>query len=255
MNLLVIVILVGYILFIYKQHANFDGNDEDKSPQALVKFGFLTFYTQKNILRAYVYLGLELMRKDRGDLRNQQQLFLALLSRRFASLDRHEITKIYLKIMRHFGKVDLESVYAWLKKHSKPGEKENLLNLLSDLAYHNDKVTTSEFKFIYASAEKVGLSLELARSIIALKQERLNAKFRSASAAKESSSETKRKQKIHILGLSGKPTFEAIKKAYRDLAKKYHPDRFHNSSNYDKEQAHERFIAIKNAYDYLMRDL
>jgi len=251
MNLFVIVILIGYILFIYKQHANFDGDDEDQSPQPIVKFGFFTFYTQKNTLRAYVYLGLELMRKDRGDLRNQQQLFLALLSRRFAALDRHEITKIYLKIMRHFAKVDLESVYAWLKKHSTPEEKENLLNLLNDLAFHNDQVTTSEFKFIYTSAEKIGLSLELARSIVAVKQERLNAKFRSASTARESSSETKRKQKIHILGLSGKPTFEEIKKAYRELAKKYHPDRFHNQSNFEKEQAHERFLMIKSAYDYL----
>jgi DnaJ-domain-containing protein 1 len=229
-------------------------DDPNGSDQPLVRFNFFTFNTRKNKLRAYIYTGLELMRKDRGDLRNQQNLFLTLLCLRFQTHDRHAITKMYLKIMRHFNHVDLESVYAWFNKYGTADEKENLIHSLSSLAYHNDHVSTAEFKYLYTTSERIGLGIEQVRSIIATHQARLEAKLNQASQTTRTSSDTKRRQKIHLLGLAGKPTQEAIKKAYRDLAKKYHPDRFHNSSNDDKEQAHERFIAIKNAYDYLMRD-
>jgi curved DNA-binding protein CbpA len=48
------------------------------------------------------------------------------------------------------------------------------------------------------------------------------------------------------LGVSKKATDEEIKKAYRKLARQYHPDR-----NPDDAQAEERFKEISAAYDVL----
>jgi DnaJ-class molecular chaperone len=45
---------------------------------------------------------------------------------------------------------------------------------------------------------------------------------------------------------------EDIKQAYRKLAKMHHPDRYANQSKSEQKMAHERFIEIKAAYDYLM---
>lgn len=54
-----------------------------------------------------------------------------------------------------------------------------------------------------------------------------------------------RKHYLQILGLPETATKDDIRKAYRQLAKKYHPD-------ISKEQdAHKKFIAITEAYDYL----
>ncbi|MCK0752175.1 DnaJ domain-containing protein [Chromohalobacter japonicus] len=44
-----------------------------------------------------------------------------------------------------------------------------------------------------------------------------------------------------------------IKRAYRRLAQKYHPDRYHAQSQEAMVTASLRFQRIKNAYDYLMR--
>lgn len=49
-----------------------------------------------------------------------------------------------------------------------------------------------------------------------------------------------------ILGVDEDASAEAIKKAYRDLARKYHPDR-----NPDKPKAEERFKEIQEAYSVL----
>ncbi|WP_251977982.1 J domain-containing protein [Salinicola avicenniae] len=45
-----------------------------------------------------------------------------------------------------------------------------------------------------------------------------------------------------------------IKRAYRRLAQRHHPDRFHGQSEWRLRLASQRFQRIKNAYDLLMRD-
>lgn len=256
MNLLVVGILLGYVFFIYMQHANNEKevgrSDSHNHGKPLVRFNFFTFYTDANLIRAYIYLGLELMRKDRGDLRQQQNLFLTLLNRRFKNYDRNEITKVYLKIMRHRSRVDMNSICTWVKKHGSLEEKEYVLNLLCDMVYHNDLTTHSEMKYLYYIAAKIGVPVELVRSIISMRQERLDSRRANESAPRVNQNAILIRQKLHTLGLSGKPDAETIKKTYRDLAKKHHPDRFHKKSEEEKQEAHERFVAINKAYEFLM---
>jgi molecular chaperone DnaJ len=49
-----------------------------------------------------------------------------------------------------------------------------------------------------------------------------------------------------VLGVSKKASEEEIKKAYRKLARKYHPDR-----NPDDPEAEEHFKEVQGAYDTL----
>ena len=54
-----------------------------------------------------------------------------------------------------------------------------------------------------------------------------------------------------ILGISKSSTEEEIKKAYRKLAMKYHPDKFANSTEKEKKEAEEKFKEINEAYEAL----
>ncbi len=54
-----------------------------------------------------------------------------------------------------------------------------------------------------------------------------------------------------ILGVSGNATDEEIKKAYRSLSRKYHPDA--NVDNPNKEQAEEKFKEVQKAYQDVMK--
>ncbi|MGN0351191.1 MAG: DnaJ domain-containing protein [Roseburia sp.] len=55
-----------------------------------------------------------------------------------------------------------------------------------------------------------------------------------------------------ILGVSENATDDEIKKAYRTLSRKYHPDA--NVNNPNKEQAEEKFKEVQQAYDQIMKE-
>ncbi len=58
------------------------------------------------------------------------------------------------------------------------------------------------------------------------------------------------KSPYDILGVPANASEEEIKKAYRNLSRKYHPDA--NVNNPNKEQAEERFKEVQQAYQAIM---
>ena len=55
-----------------------------------------------------------------------------------------------------------------------------------------------------------------------------------------------------VLGLTPGASDEEIKKAYRNLSRKYHPDA--NINNPNKAQAEEKFKQVQQAYDQIMKE-
>lgn len=55
-----------------------------------------------------------------------------------------------------------------------------------------------------------------------------------------------------VLGISRGASDEEIKKAYRSLSRKYHPDA--NVNNPNKAQAEEKFKEVQQAYDQIMKE-
>ena len=61
-----------------------------------------------------------------------------------------------------------------------------------------------------------------------------------------------RKNPYKVLGVKEGASYDEIKKAYRELVKKYHPDRYRNNPLADL--ADEKMREINEAYEYLMKN-
>ena len=57
-----------------------------------------------------------------------------------------------------------------------------------------------------------------------------------------------------ILGLTKNVTDADVKKAYRKMSVKYHPDKLIGVSKDIKKLAEEKFIAVKEAYEQIMKN-
>ena len=57
-----------------------------------------------------------------------------------------------------------------------------------------------------------------------------------------------------ILGVNKNIAKDELKKVYYKLVKKYHPDKFENSSKKEKENAENKMKEINEAYEYLMKN-
>jgi curved DNA-binding protein CbpA len=56
---------------------------------------------------------------------------------------------------------------------------------------------------------------------------------------------------FRVLGVKANASDDDIKKAYRRLANKYHPDKLHGLDDEAKEQAAQQLQRVKLAYDVL----
>lgn len=63
------------------------------------------------------------------------------------------------------------------------------------------------------------------------------------------------KNLYEILGVSSKASKEDIKKRYRECAKKFHPDKFATSPDFEKKKAEKTFREINEAYSILSDDI
>ncbi|GGW59544.1 cold adaptation protein ActJcold adaptation protein ActJ [Alishewanella tabrizica] len=56
---------------------------------------------------------------------------------------------------------------------------------------------------------------------------------------------------FRVLGVKSNASDDEIKKAYRRLANKYHPDKLHGLSEDERDQAANQLQRVKTAYDVL----
>lgn len=118
-----------------------------------------------------------------------------------------------------------------------------LLNMVYNVAYSDGNFHSSEAKLIDRLAVLLNISsFDHQRIKMAFE-----AQFGSLSSQKNDD------QYFAILGLPNSASKDEIKKTYRELSKKYHPDKVHHLGDEFKQQAEEKMKEINTAYDELMK--
>ncbi len=118
-----------------------------------------------------------------------------------------------------------------------------LLNMLYNIAYADGELHADETRQIDQLAVLLNIS--------AFDHQRIKLAFEAqfGDVAKQASID----KYYAILGLPNHATPEEIKKTYRELTKKYHPDKVQHLGEEFKAQAEKKMQEINGAYDHLMK--
>ena len=189
---------------------------------------------------------------------------LAVLGSHFIQANRNNVfqhfAQMRIQLFRYFwekGKYDqkelqelyklheLSEVTSWINDKYTEEEKERLLDMIINILFLQDSVSKNAIQQLNTFNQNLGLC---EKHFFATIRVRLN------HHTTQSVVNAKRHQLLEILELPRNTTDEAIiKKQYRELAKKYHPDANKNEDPSIIEDREQHFLAIKAAYEELIK--
>lgn len=214
-------------------------------------YRIISFFRGKHFFMHHALLLTAAIVKVDGHVsESEKEMIKKALEKHFKSED---VKPYYAKFeLLLSSKLSLKSTCNKIAYKFTPQEKENLLFLLVDLAAADTVLTEAEEKLLKYVALKIGVKMAILYRII-----------RTHDFAKEKSYEEKsrehaqnepkkpRPNRLKIayeaLGISEKATDIEIKKAYRKLAKKHHPD----LTSEDKDLAKRKFQILTEAYELI----
>lgn len=114
--------------------------------------------------------------------------------------------------------------------------KLQLIRLLFDIAYADGEVNSAELNVIRRISNTFNISSIEFESLKAPYVKHIDQNWA-----------------YKALEIESEATIDEIKKAYRRMAMKYHPDKVHNLGEDIKKSATEKFRAVNEAYEYLKK--
>jgi DnaJ like chaperone protein len=149
----------------------------------------------------------------------------------------------------------------------------HLFQYLAGIANADEDLDWSEVNMLRKIASYLNISRRDYEAIIGVKREqKRSSKSRSdqrtsSSSSSSSGSKSESKSRSHaakseytplsnayrIMGIDSKATEKEIKKAYRSMVKKYHPDRLVGLTASQKKAGKEQFLKIQEAYERIQK--
>ncbi|MFT6502651.1 MAG: DnaJ like chaperone protein [Crocinitomicaceae bacterium] len=235
-----ITFALGFALFLYRLYQKAQWNKK-------FTFGNLRF-DNENLLGAYVILSSLLIQADRKAYREKVEYMKAYFHRYFPNHNLH-----FTEMMNDAFKkpIEIKRICSWLSNHLEPKQRLQVVYFLAGLTVVDGGMDRRETALLRKMSNLLQLTPKEFDSIIAMynqKQERTKSKSKPRS---KSSRKSFRQLAFKILGVSEHADFVEIKKAYRTLVKKHHPDRFASESEAEQKIATERFLEVQKAYEMI----
>ncbi len=212
-----------------------------------VQVSLLTKKNEKSIATIYVLLAASMIKKNGKDSRAKIKFLHQFLARNFKDSSK-EIGDSFTLGLRN--PINVRSISNWIcKKMQEPQERANILIFLIDLAFVDGDLIDREYVAIIRFGELIGVNPSfIDGQIKARKKENVN---KNANDIWVGNSEYYRSKALNVLQITGEATEIEIKRAYRKLVNRYHPDKNNLKSNEEIQFAQSKFLEIQKAYEYL----
>ena len=181
---------------------------------------------------ALLVLCAALMKADNRLLKSELDFVKTFFTRQFGA----EYTKERMLLFREILKQDiqLEPVCLQIRQHLNYSSRLEMLHLLFGLAAADNDVNDDEINLLKRIAELTGLSEEDFLSLKAMFVKDKNSFYK-------------------MLEIEPSASDEEVKKAYRKMAMKFHPDKVHHLGPDFQKDAQEKFKKINTAYEEIKK--
>ena len=158
------------------------------------------------------------------------------LIKRFGASEAADMMQMYREILQQ--QFDIAAVTSQIRSNMDYYSRLELTRLLVEIAQSDNIIHPSEIKAITQVAAGLGISPVDLKSIFGV----------AASAAGVSHNE------YEVLGLAESATDDEVKSRYRELVKKYHPDRVSHLGEEFAQLAKEKFVKLQSAWETIRKE-
>lgn len=190
--------------------------------------------TQGDVQVSIIVLIACVIKADGKVLRSEVNFIKPFLLRNFGE----EGAKQALQLLKALLEQDIDpvSVAQQMRMHINYSVRLELVRLLLDLAQSDGEMNPSEMTVIAQIAHHIGLQSADYQSLLALYQRTTDTNWA-----------------YKALEIEPTATDDEVKKAYRRMAMKYHPDKVANVGEEIRQQATEKFRGINEAYEHIKK--
>ncbi|MBX2950288.1 MAG: DnaJ domain-containing protein [Crocinitomicaceae bacterium] len=147
------------------------------------------------------------------------------------------------------------SVVNWVNQHAREQQKKQLVQFLVGLCHIDKLLKPKEYTALKVFTKNLQLEAAFLEECILFYQKERATHANNQEQQRTASGSTgvsQRKKYADILGVNESADEKEIKQRYRQLVKRYHPDKYVNESKEQQKQVNQRFLEIQEAYEFLL---
>ncbi|MES2678823.1 MAG: TerB family tellurite resistance protein [Bacteroidota bacterium] len=190
--------------------------------------------THEDFATMLIALSAAVMRADGKMLKAELEFIKTFFSRQFGP----EFSGSHLQTLKHFldaGEIPLDQICNDINLRTQLEVRIQLLHYLFGIANADGHVADTELRVLQGIANRLHIPSTDFESIKSMFYRDVNSDY-------------------HILGIESNATEEEIKKAYRQMAIRYHPDKVIQMGEEYQKGAKEKFQKVQEAYENIKKN-
>ncbi|WP_186279807.1 J domain-containing protein [Fluviicola chungangensis] len=247
------VVFAFLILVLIRRQVK-DSKERKTSSELILKRSFQPpsgKRTEKMIFQIYVLLAAWMMRKNAIKSFEKQSFVVVYINKKF-NIDSLVIAN-ELELVGETS-IHVRSVANWVvQKMHEAQERADLIDFLIDLVFVDSELIDREFTALVRLGELIGVqSVYIEKRVIEYRKRIFGSSAGGERLHAIANGQTRRNMALAILDLGMSATEEEIKKSYRRLVKKFHPDLNRELNEEERREFAQRFLEIQDAYEELI---
>lgn len=221
--------IIGFLLGLY---VDYIASDESNNSKTGDREQYADTRTADDFTRALLILIAAIMNADGIVRKSELDLVKRMLVRTYGETKTRYMLLILREELKH--RQDIHAVCQHVRARMVYSQRVELLQVLFRISREDGEISASELQMLQTISSQLGIT---------------NADYLYLKAMFVTSEDSDYK----VLELAAGASQDDVKKAYRKLAMKFHPDKQTDLSDTEKKSAQEKFVRVQKAYENISR--